>query len=155
MAGPVDNDYLIAWDAIVARLKDPAVGIGLAQVGIATDLASVYDGTVNYRSPAAFVVFSSDLPISVRNGGQQIKDRQDWLIVLAVRDVRDTAAGQGLIHVAGPILARIRRALQGWAPVEGFTGLTRTQAPRASYTAGEGFFPSQFYTEFVFSGDNP
>ena len=103
---------------IEAMYPDPAAEAGargLAAVEPVGEIARIYDDAQpDVALPAAFIAFRGervDPPASVHSAGQAAY--QSWSVVLVVvmETVLDTGAA-----VAGPLVARLERALRGWTP---------------------------------------
>lgn len=78
---------------------------------------------------------------------------QRWLVVVAVRNVRDNASGQATREDAGPLLSLVLSALLGWRPSTEHSALKLGVAPAPVYDAGFGYFPLTFSTRLTARGD--
>lgn len=143
------DDYLAAGPAILERLREEMPA--LAAVREAADLAGVTERTLG--SPEAHVIYRGDsIPAGdPRRGGEGERQVvvQSWMVVLAVRNARGAATGEGVRADAGPLISRALVALAGWSPGVGFRPLVRVQAPAPAYSPAFGYFPLQFQTRIV------
>jgi len=120
----------------------------IRQVRLAAALEEINDAAP--AAPAVWVVWAGDRIVEGAGPGQgaaQAIDQQ-WIVALLVRSARDAASGSGVIHAAGPLLARILAALMGWQP-QGCRALRRIEAPRPSYVAGAGVYPLAFAARLI------
>jgi len=77
---------------------------------------------------------------------------QRWLAVLAVRNARGQATGEGVAAEAGPVLGAMIVALSGWAPSPEHQPLVRVAAPRPGFSPALGFYPLAFETQISTRG---
>lgn len=108
-------------------------------------------------SPALHVLYAGDQipgsPDSGTDDGYAQVVTQQWMVIVAVRDVQDMQGGTGVRATAGPLIADVLGRLSGWEPGPGFTPMRRVQAPGPRYVDGFGFFPLMFVTQLLFTGD--
>ncbi|MEO5345862.1 MAG: DUF1834 family protein [Magnetococcus sp. YQC-9] len=140
------NDLLVAEQPIVERLRSaiPAA----RQVGGARDLKEIPANTG--ATPAIFVIFDGHAPL-VQAGNEQFLDQQ-WLVVVAVRNVRDAAGGLGERREAGPMLLQVCRALLGWSPGVEHDPLRVVATPGAQFIGEVALFPMRFATRVLTKG---
>ena len=147
-------DYLSAEPAIITRLKDVQLAIGFKSVLGVADLASIEEAT--QQDPAAHVIYNGDiLPggagSSAGNSSAQVAV-QRWLVVIAVRNVRNVKSGSGARAEAGTLISKVIAALNGWAPTASHRPMRRVQAPRPGYNKGFAYFPLMFETQLFTGG---
>lgn len=147
-------DYLSAEAAIIARLKDPVLAIGFKDVPGAGELAGIEETT--QQTPAAHVIYDGDtLPggsgsNAGNNSAQVVVQR--WLVVIAVRNVRDVKGGSGARAEAGTLISKVIAALSGWSPTNSHRPMRRVQGPRPGYNKGFAYFPLMFETQLFTGG---
>jgi hypothetical protein len=138
------TNYLAAESLIIARLK-AQVPTFRAVYG-AADLAGVEERA--QVTPAAHVIYDGDAvpggEVNRAGAGAAQVVAQHWLVVVAVRNVRDTQGGQYTREEAGPLVSQTITALSGWKPSTDFRPLRRTSAPKPAFTNGFGYFPLMF-----------
>ncbi len=143
------TDYLAAEQLLIARLRSAVPGFH-AVLG-AADLDGVAEA--GQTVPAAHVIYDGDaLPggDAARGGaGAAQMVAQRWMIVVAVRNVRQTLSGDGARGEAGPLISQTLAALSGWQPSPAFRPLRRVPGPRPGYNAGFGYFPLLFEAQLV------
>lgn len=104
----------------------------------AADLAAVTEATQS--TPAVHVLYRNYRPGTPKPAGR-VETTQDWLTVVAVRNLRSLASGDQVRDAAGPLLAQVVDALDRYQPGAGFGSLALADAPPAGYSAGHGYFP--------------
>lgn len=144
------DNYLIAEQLIVERLTTRLRGV--KKVLAAADLAGVAESS--QTTPAVHVVYQGYRPTQEKEDGATQQTEQTWLVVVAVRNVRDTRAATATREDAGPIMLDCLRALQGWLPSKEHSRLKLSTAPQAGYRAGFGYFPMAFTTKLITRGDD-
>lgn len=154
MTTAYDTDHLALEDLLVSRVRDELAADSLVperNVFTAADLADVEER--QQQTPAVHVIYAGDELVGGGDaeGGAQVL-AQRWYTVVAVRNVRDTRGGAGVRTVAGPILARLIRALSDWTPGPGYTALIRRQGPEAAYSAGFAYYPLLWSSNIVTLG---
>lgn len=117
----------------------------------AADLAGVAEGS--QPTPAVHVVYQGDRPLEVSSSGRTARVEQTWLVVAAVRNVRDARAGTGARQDGMALLDQARRALMGWQPEGASTPLKLAAAPRPGFHAGFQYMPTAFAIETILHGD--
>lgn len=128
---------------IVARLRERLPGH--VHVLSAADLAGVAEGS--QPTPAVHVVYQGYRVIESRPDGRAARLQQTWLAVVAVRNVRDAAAGSAARGDAGQIAESVIAAMMGWKPDAINKPLTLTSAPAAGFRAGHLYLPLAFVAE--------
>ncbi len=141
------ENHLAMEALLIERLKTEVPDF-LAVLGMA-DLASMQEA--GQPAPAAHVIYQGDsIPggdSRAGNGAAQVV-AQTWLVVVAVRNVRDTKGGAAAREDAGPLISKTLAALSGWA-APGFRPLRRVNAPRPGFNAGYGYFPLAFEAKLI------
>ena len=139
-------NYFDAEPAIVARLKDalPEVKAILTPFSIGDMIES------SQQSPTVHVIYSGDQVVSTGGQGSKTMDSQRWLIVLAVRTPKAQLQQTGDIRViAGEIIPKLLKALQGWQATPEMRPLVRINGPVAGYSSSFGYFPFLFEGRLV------
>lgn len=136
MNANVPEHFLALEQILVERLR--AALPPHVYVLSAADLAAVSEATQS--TPAVHVLYRG-----YRRGepkpAMRVEVVQDWLTVVAVRNVRNVASGTQVRDAAGPLLTQVVDALDRYQPGAGFGSLTLADAPAAGYSAGHGYFP--------------
>ncbi|MEW5972337.1 MAG: Gp37 family protein [Pseudomonadota bacterium] len=117
----------------------------------AADLADVAEGS--QPTPAVHVVYHGDRPLEVNSSGRTARVEQTWLVVAAVRNVRDARVGSGARQDGMALLDQVRRALMGFQPEGASTPLKLAAAPRPGFRAGFQYLPTAFTVEIILHGD--
>lgn len=108
------------------------------------DLASVTEG--NQPTPAIHVI---NLGYKATQKPHATIVEEDWLTVVAVRNVRDVAAGRAARSDAAEVLARLLIELDGLKLAEGYQPLRLvSSSARPGYSAGHAYYPLQWRTSF-------
>ena len=142
------DDYLAIQDLIVDRLAEE---IEEATVSDWSDYASMEESRI--PTPAIYVIYQGDL--FGQSGGRGAVQRVDhmWGVVVVVRNVANRRGDQ-IRETAGPIMAKVIKALSGWTPSEeSFRPLERRQAKEPYYSAVVGYFPLMFSTGVITTGE--
>lgn len=144
------DNYLAAAQLIIDRLKDQVDA--LATVSDWSEYATLDEATFN--SPAAYVLFLGYRPTQEHSDGSVQQTEQLWGVVVAVRNARQARAKSGVREDAGPLMASVMAALQGWRPSKEHSALklTSVDAARPTYGATVGFFPMIFASKVVIEG---
>lgn len=144
------ENFLSAEPLIVARLEAKVPGV---KVFSAADLAGVAEA--KQTTPALHVLFSGYRPTRQQEGshGRIQEGEQTWFVVAAVRNLRSPQTGEHAREEAGPVLATVLAALQGWKPSTGHGPLELAPGARAGFKNGFGYFPLAFTTKVVTRGD--
>ena len=139
-------NYLSAEGLIIARLKArlPAVRAVLS----AADLVGVEERS--QITPALHVLYDGDTVQESPGRAQSVGQR--WLVIVAVRNVRDQMGGSAARADAGALLTQVIQALQYWAPSPQHGKLMRANAPKA-HQGEYSYFPLAFVTDIVSAGD--
>lgn len=149
------DDYLAAGSLIEARIRDKAPGLkrveGVGDLTAWLEDDAEFEKQISGKLPAAFVGYDGDVLGDMTGEGSDHVAAQRWLVVLAVGNYRRADTAKGVVSDAGPLLAQLMAALNGWRPA-GFTELIRQAAPRPGYRAGVGFFPLVFSTNVFVEG---
>lgn len=146
-------DYLVLEDLLVARIKQAMPE--LKAVMTAMDLAGVQTG--RQVEPAAHVIYLGDdigegASSQGGTGAAQVVTQQ-WMVVLVVKFAGTVATGKGNREKAGPLIAKLLKALCGWQPSGApLTSLRRIQAPKVGYDNGFAYYPYAFKTTHVILG---
>lgn len=107
-------DYLAAESPIIARLRDKVPG--LAHVGGWSEGQTILSGTKG--TPAGLVLFTGDkIPDSQRYAAVT---EQTWCVYVVVREPSTAATQSAARAQAGPLIAQVIGALQGFVPLQGF-----------------------------------
>lgn len=132
--------------AVIDRLRAEVPDARL--IGTAADLRTAVESQPN-ASPALYVLVSErggeikySGPPTLQNVDVQIT------VVLLVRHAGGETTGRGARATADGVIAQIRRALLGWAPQDGFAGLSfnagRDDSYRAGWYAGQEIYTTQY-----------
>ena len=128
--------------ALVQHLKDNLDGV---TVLTAAELASVTED--RQPVPAVHVVYQGYQPKEVRNDGKAARIDQQWLIVIATKDVRSMRSGEKSRADASAIADKLLPLLMGWR-TEAATGpFVLAPAPRPAYSHGITYMPLAFSVE--------
>jgi len=98
------------------------------------------------------VVYQGYRVVETRPDGRAARIQQTWLVVVAVRNVRDARTGLAARADAGGLADAVIGALMGWQPDGASRPLTLAQAPRAGYRAGHVYLPLAFEHETTVKG---
>lgn len=139
------TDYLELGGLLQSRLESAVTS--LKKVAPAVSLAMLEERSAT--SPAAYVIYDGDTPADQTSRYLDATAKQRWLVVLAIRNQRDTDGGGGVRDEAGPLLAKIIDALRGWYPKDGIRPPRRVTAPRPGYTTGFGYYPLAFEFDLI------
>lgn len=140
------NDYFAAEALILERLSSQIPAFRLVQG--ARDFAGVLEQTG--VSPAIHLVYDGQ-EVRMGAGSAQAVD-QLWLVVVAVKNVREATNGLGERQEAGPLLIQTCQALLGWRPGEDHGPMRMVSASGASFAQGVAFFPLRFSTRVMLQG---
>lgn len=136
-------DALSAWQPTIDRLKGqvPALHAVLA----AWDLATVEERS--QVTPSAFVIYDGEDPVEQAGHGKKVLEDQRFIVVLAVRNAKDTLGGTGAREDALALRGAILQALSGWQPTPQHRPFQRDKgAPRPHYTPGFAYLSTAFVT---------
>jgi len=141
-------DYLSAEFLIIERLENTISGIKILSTA---ELASVSDRS--QITPAIHVIYAGD---KVESEGGQMRShifiRQKWLVVLAVRDIRDIRNGATKNSMAGEILLQMHTFLAGYQLSKDHGFLRREPGPSPRYLKNFVRFPLMFSTKIEMKG---
>lgn len=115
------------------------------------DLAVVAEGS--QPTPAVHVVYQGYRVLENRPDGRAARIQQTWLVVAAVRNVRDAASGEAARADAGDLAESAARALMGWKPDGAHKPARLANAPASGYRAGFLYLPLAFDIETDLKGD--
>ena len=136
-------NYLAAESLIVARLKAQVSGI--AHHLTAADLAGVREE--RQHTPATHTLYDGDDLGDRAGDGLAQLIRQRWMVVVAVKNARDTRRGAAARAEAGRHITAVLQALAGWSPGTGLGPLVRIPGPRPAFSpGGYAYFPFTFHT---------
>jgi hypothetical protein len=142
------EDFFAAEPLLVARIKDQ---VDVRFVLTASQAALVDEQ--QQKTPAVYLLYAGGDPEGEpgrSERGDLTVFRQRWAAVVAVRNVENTASGQGIREEAGPLIVQTYRALAGWRPADGFNPLIMAGDVQAAYSeAGFGYFQLLFETNYV------
>jgi len=141
-------DYLEAESLIIERLREKLPEIKAFPP--AESLDSV-ERAVGQKTPAVFVIYDGE-HITPSRGDLPQNAEQRWLVVVATRNINDPS-GKSTREKAGPLMAKIIRALQGWKPGPQFGKLSRAPATGVLYSDTFSYFPLAFTTTIVTEGE--
>jgi hypothetical protein len=139
--------YLALGDLIEARLA--ALRPRWPQLAIlpARDLAGVRES--EQRLPAVHVLYAGDqLDAAQARGAIQTTD-QGWLVVAAVRDVRQPGVSAAQM---GELLDGLLTTLLGWRPSDAHSPLRRVQGPNPTYRGAVLYVPLLFRSRLLRTG---
>ncbi|OBS10788.1 phage tail terminator protein [Acidihalobacter prosperus] len=141
--------YLDAETQIVALLQAAKIA-NVRTILTAGDLATVQEN--QQITPALHVIYNGESVPSASDmrgtyGSPQVVYQQ-WLVVIAVRNVKKIREGEGAREDAGPIMNAVIKALQGVQLSADFPRhLRRATPPKPKYTTGFAYFPLAFTLE--------
>ncbi|MBF0296681.1 MAG: DUF1834 domain-containing protein [Magnetococcales bacterium] len=140
-------DLFAAEPLILERLRQQMTAPRLVQ-GM-RDREAVYTRTA--VAPALYLVCDGQ-ETRMGAGNEQVVD-QAWLVVLAVRNARESDTGRAEREEAGPLLGDLARALLGWRPGPDHGPLRMAAAPGPVFGQGMAFFAMRFVTRLLLRGD--
>lgn len=140
------NDYFSAQELILVRLIQQLPEFRLVRG--ARDLASVRARPG--ASPSAYVLYNGQEALV--GAGREQAVAQQWLVVVVVKNLRDSVGGQGERQEVGPLLIQVCQALLGWKPGEEHGALAMANAPGPTFHEGFGFYPLMFTTRVIVQG---
>lgn len=138
-------NYFEAGSLIKDRIECELKKYPTLRVFYATGISQAKD--ISRPVPAVHVIYYGDtLATSVKELGLSQVEQQ-WLVVLEVRNVRDTT-GQSNRESAGEIFSDLFRALQGWKPSAIHGVMLRKSSPlKPLDEKGFAYFPFLFSTK--------
>ena len=140
-------NHLALEPLLIARIKAAVPGFR-AVLGMA-DLASMQEA--GQTTPAAHVIYQGDAYPPGAGSSTRLVE-QTWLVVVAVRNVRDTVGGSAAREEAGVLISQVLTALSGWRCAPEEKPLTLVTPPRPGFNAGYAYFPLAFKFSFFAKG---
>lgn len=138
----IGDNYLAVEPHLISVLEKVE---GFKDVCSTNDLAEVEERS--QKAPCAHVIYFGDRIPDVSNGGIQTQVMQIWLVVIAVRQGRDTNAE------AGKLIRATLKQLQKDSFVPNVGALNRINSPaRPRYTKGFAYYPLAFSVNFKLRG---
>lgn len=138
----IGSNYLAVEPHLISTLEKVA---GFKEVCSTNDLAEVEERS--QKAPCAHVIYFGDRVPDVSNAGVQTQVNQLWLVVIAVRQGRDTS------KEAGELIKQTLSTLQQHSFVPGVGALNRVNSPaRPRYTKGFAYYPLAFSVNFKVRG---
>lgn len=132
------DDYLFLGAVLQERIR-AQLGEDLV-VGSADELAQALGG--NLARTTAFVVWNGERVSDDARGGASAMLQQRWLVLLGVKNASQQPGARN--KNAGPLLARLHKAIAGWTPDGVGRPFKRATGNAPSYTPGAGWFPLTF-----------
>lgn len=142
------GNFFAAEGLIIERLQEK-LGNSVRKVAGAPDLDGVRAAA--QVTPAVYVIYGGYKP-ERDNGPGVVEITQRWLVVVTVRNVRDSASGEGVRDDAGALAHATLTALMGWRPAD-HTPLILEAGPSPGIDKGFGYFPFVFTTKRTIRGD--
>lgn len=147
------EDYLALEALIVDRLNS-ATAMTERRILTAPDVEAVEEA--KQTTPAYHVIYAGDRAPAGRSTAADSRAQlveQLWLVVVAVKNVRETRRGKAARGLAGPWVTEAITALQGWQPGGEYWPLQRDlSAPPAAYQAGFFYVPTLWACVFASVG---
>lgn len=138
----IGENYLAVEPHLINTLEQVD---GLKEVCSTKDLTEAVERS--QKAPCAHVIYYGDRVPDVSNGGVQTQVTQIWLVVIAVRQGRDTTAE------AGTLITSALKQLQKNSFVPNIGALNRINSPaRPRYTKGFAYYPLAFSVNFRVRG---
>lgn len=142
------DNFFAAQPLLVARIQQE---VDVPFVLTAAEAALIEEQ--QQKTPAIYIVYAGGEPVGEPGRSEQGEVtvfRQRWAAVVAVRNVENTATGEGIREEAGPLIVQTYRALSGWRPAAGFNPLILVGDVQAAYSdAGFGYFQLTFDTHYA------
>jgi hypothetical protein len=108
----------------------------------------------NFRGAAVIVMYAGEeVPKKAAGQGHDQWIEQRWLTVVAVQSAAPSGDGRAVRALAGPILDRLGRLLQGHK-FTGYRPLRRLSPPQPRYTDGFAHFPLLWEIPLVVAGES-
>jgi hypothetical protein len=154
VVSPNIENYLIAEDMIIARLKEE-LGPDIYVFG-AADLATVKESM--QFLPAVHVFYGGDLVANTPEGrtirrDSQIADQQ-WYVTVVTKNVRDNRGGEPSRHDSGIICMKVIGAMQGYQPSYAHEPFKRVNGQAPFFKAGFSVIPLCFTTRMTITTTN-
>ena len=130
-------------------LKTPAI---VREVYTQSEYTTVAEQSM--VTPSVAVIYTGYTPAARQANNPQIQEISwGWMVVVNVRNARDTGTGAGVRNEASPIIDATIKAMLGFRPLQGFSPLSLEPAPGAALTdAGFGYYPFAFSTKATYRG---
>lgn len=143
----MSEDYFAAEQPIVDLLMT-AIPEVHNRVFTVNDLDKVTNES--QTTPALHVLYGGDILGRCGSNGQAQQFDQIWIVVLVVDNAAAQRSGAKIRVVAGPIIFKLLRVLEGFVPLEGHCeALHRIEAAEAIYKSGLVAFPFAFTTKLT------
>lgn len=144
---PLLADYLYLQPLIIERLISQMPEGQVLPVEGAERMAQVFE--TDLRPMVVWVVWGGDRFAASSPAGAA-SARQGWLVLLAMRSVAPNPDARNA--AAGPWLARLHKALDGWNPSggPGAAKFARVQGPKPDYKAVSALYPLMFEIPIFF-----
>lgn len=126
--------FLALESALVTHIGS-TLNVPNLKVLTAADLAGVQES--GQHVPAVHVVYGG---CGIKDSQGRVEITENWLTVVAVRNVKTARSGEDARADAGPILDALFMALLGWQST-GVKPLLPITPPRPGFKAGFGYFP--------------
>ena len=143
------DNYLSAEQPIVDRIKELIPELGNS-VFSAADLDGVSEAKQVH--PAVHVLYYGDRVAEgmgrSSNGEVQCVD-QDWYVVLVIKNARTQITGEAARTDAGPLVIKLLKSLQGWAPSIEHSPLKRINGAKPGFKGGFAYLPFCFTTRIT------
>lgn len=144
----LDADFLPLQSTLVVRLQEClAVQVPPVHVLTSPDLEGVLEE--QQLTPAVHVIYQNYRVLEQRPNGVLLE--QDWLAVVACRNVRQLTSGQAARQQAGRLAFAVLKALLGYKPPECSAPLLLASAPPAGYSGGHQYLPLAFTAQLIFN----
>lgn len=132
------KNYLAFGELLRERLREKVTSA--KAVKTASEIAGLNEKAI--VSPTLFVLYMGDAPADTDDDWDARITTQRWLVVVAVRNRRDQAGGEGVQDEAGPVIGEVINALRDWHPGGDFRRPRRIAAPAPGWTPGGfGYYP--------------
>lgn len=140
-SNPLREDYLYLQPQIIDRLVSQMPAGEQLPVEGAERMGQVLDN--DQRPLVVWVVWGGDRFSSGTPAGAS-QARQGWIVLLVMRNAAFSADARN--SVAGPWLARLHNALNGWRPsgLPGGPQFARVQGPKPDYRTASAIYPLAF-----------
>ncbi len=143
----MSEDYFAAEQPIVDLLKAtiPEVQNRVFTINDIDDVTNE-----SQQTPALHVIHGGDILGRCGSNGQAQQFDQVWVVVLVIANAAAQRSGTKIRAVAGPIIFKLLRALEGFVPLEGHCeALHRFEAAEPIYKSGLAAFPFAFTTKLT------
>jgi len=138
--------HFLALEGLIAdRLRERLDGS--VHVLTAPALDAIASGT--QPTPAVYVLYAGGSVSESRQDGLAARIAQQWMVLVAVRNVAQIASGAPARADAGTIADAVLAALMGWQPPGTSQPLRLSALPDPGFIAGLQWVPLTFSTEFT------